>query len=240
MRPAANSTASSVINAEPASYPQISQTRQLSTPSEPFGREILLLARRRFGDSAEFCQNFLLAEDQVLLIIDLDLTAGVFAEQDPVTHLHVERDTAFLFHLSGSDGHYFALLRFFFSRIGDDDPTLRGFLFFQPPHKHAVMQGSDIHSHFFNLRLIHSKDSNSKLVLTLDQHYGRKIFRFFCRAASRSSASFFWRSISFCGSSCPSSFTDLAIAASACASSPFENMTSAKEFRNLERTRFIE
>src|SRR6266852_73164 len=176
MRPAANSTASSVINAEPASYPQISQTRQLSTPSEPFGREILLLARRRFGDSAEFCQNFLLAEDQVLLIIDLDLTAGVFAEQDPVTHLHVERDTAFLFHLSGSDGHYFALLRFFFSRIGDDDPTLRGLLFFQPPHKHAVMQGSDIHSHFFNLRLIHSKDSNSKLVLILDNTTGEKSF----------------------------------------------------------------
>src|SRR5260370_1197301 len=33
---------------------------------------------------------------------------------------------------------------------------------------------------------------------------------------------------------------DLGIAASACASSRFENMTSAKEFRNLERTRFIE
>jgi hypothetical protein len=49
-----------------------------------------------------------------------------------------------------------------------------------------------------------------------------------------------WRSISFCGSSCPSMFKDLAIAASACVSSRFENMTSEKEFRNLERTRFIE
>src|SRR2546429_7222513 len=76
--------------------------------------------------------------------------------------------------------------------------------------------------------------------VTLDQHYGRNIFRFFCRAASRSSVFFFWRSISFCGSSCPSSFMDLAIAASACAFSRFENMESAKEFRNLERTRFIE
>src|SRR2546429_2538331 len=44
--------------------------------------------------------------------------------------------------------------------------------------------------------------------VTLDQHYGRNIFRFFCRAASRSSVFFFWRSISFCGSSCPSSFMD--------------------------------
>ena len=63
------------------------------------------------------------------------------------------------------------------------------------------MQGSDIHSHFFNLHLIHSKDSNSKLVPTLDHLYGRKIFRFFCRAASSSSVSFFWRSISFCEAS---------------------------------------
>src|SRR5258708_38766001 len=38
----------------------------------------------------------------------------------------------------------------------------------------------------------------------------------------------------------PSIFKDLAIAASASPSSRFENMTSAKEFRNLERTRFIE
>src|SRR6266852_5014137 len=34
MRPAANSTASSVINAEPASYPQISQTRQKEEAGE--------------------------------------------------------------------------------------------------------------------------------------------------------------------------------------------------------------
>src|SRR6266436_2284485 len=145
-----------------------------------------------------------------------------------------------LFNFAGSNSHYFALLRLFLGRIRDNDAAFCGFFLFQPAHEDAVMQGSDIYSHFFDLRLIHSKDSNSKLVLTLDQHYGRKIFRFFCRAASRSSASFFWRSISFCGSSCPSSFMDLAIAASACASSPFENMTSAKEFRNLERTRFIE
>src|SRR5258708_32658133 len=76
--------------------------------------------------------------------------------------------------------------------------------------------------------------------VTLDQHYGRNIFRFFCRAASRSSAFFSWRSISFCGSPCPSIFKDLAIAASACVFRRFENMASAKEFRNLERTRFIE
>src|SRR6266478_6119081 len=90
-------------------------------------------------DSANLHQDFLLAEDQILLVVDVDVVAGVFAEQDPVTHFHVERDTMALLHLARSDGYYFALLRFFFSSIGDDDPALRGFLLFQPPHKHAVM-----------------------------------------------------------------------------------------------------
>src|SRR5258708_17110744 len=76
--------------------------------------------------------------------------------------------------------------------------------------------------------------------VTLDQHYGRNIFRFFCRAASRLSASFFIRATSVCGAFCRSSSTASAIAASASPSSRFENMARAKEFRNLERTRFIE
>src|SRR5438874_1039655 len=83
---------------------------------------MLLLAGCRLGHSAQFHQDFLLAEDQILLVVDLDVVAGIFAEQDPVTHLYVERDAMALFHLAGSDGHYFALLRLFFSRIGDDDP----------------------------------------------------------------------------------------------------------------------
>src|SRR6266571_6799656 len=61
------------------------------------------------------------------------------------------------FNLAGSDGHDFALMSFFFRRIGNNDPALRGFLLFQPAYEDAVMQGSDIHSHFFDLHSIHSK-----------------------------------------------------------------------------------
>ena len=61
-------------------------------------------------------------------------------------------------HLAGTDGDYFALVRLFFSRIGDDDPALRGFFLFQPAYEDAVMQRSDIHSHFFDLHLIHFKN----------------------------------------------------------------------------------
>jgi hypothetical protein len=46
---------------------------------------------------------------------------------DPITHLHIERDAMAFFNLAGSDGHYFALMRFFFRRIGDNDPAFRGF-----------------------------------------------------------------------------------------------------------------
>src|SRR5258708_4669112 len=108
-------------------------------PSELFGQEMLLLGRCRFGDSADFHQDFLLAEDQILLVVDLDVLAGVFAEQDPVTHLHIEWHTMALFNLAGSDSDYFALLRLFFGRVRDDYASFRGLLLFQPPYQHAVM-----------------------------------------------------------------------------------------------------
>src|SRR5438132_13129754 len=64
------------------------------------GQERLFLAGCRFGHSAESRQDFLFAEDQVFLVVDFDVASGVFAEQDPVANLHVEPDTAALFHLA--------------------------------------------------------------------------------------------------------------------------------------------
>src|SRR5438045_7598774 len=101
--------------------------------------EMLLLAGGRFGHPADFRQYFFFPEDQVLLVVDFDVTSGVFAEEDAITHLHVERHTASLFYLSRSDGHDFTLLRFFFRRIRDNDPALRGFFLFQPAYEDAVM-----------------------------------------------------------------------------------------------------
>src|SRR5713226_5673574 len=85
----------------------------------------LLLAGCSFRDPAELGQDFLLTEDQVLLVIELDLVASVFAEQNPVTHLHIERNSLTLLDLAGSDGHHFAFLRLLFSRIRDDDAAFR-------------------------------------------------------------------------------------------------------------------
>src|SRR5437879_10618989 len=97
-----------------------------------------------------------------------------------------------------------------------------------------------MYGHFSNLRSAHSEDSDSKLLISLNRHQGRKVGRFFCRAASRLSATFFWRSISLWGYSCSCSLIDPAIAARTCTSSPFENMTSPKVFRKEERKRLNE
>src|SRR5213082_1083054 len=125
---------------------------------------MLLLAGCRLGHSAQFHQDFLLAENQVLLVMNFDVVAGVFAKQDPVAHLYVERDTTALFHLAGPYRDYFTFLGLFFSAIGDNDPALRGFFLFQPAHKDAVMQRSDIHIHFFDLRSIHCKTRTSNFL----------------------------------------------------------------------------
>src|SRR5712691_2491956 len=37
-------------------------------------------------------EDVLLAQDQILLVVDLHLGAGVLAEQDPIAGLHVERN----------------------------------------------------------------------------------------------------------------------------------------------------
>src|SRR5207245_10677787 len=94
-----------------------------------------------------------------LMVVALDVGACVCAKRDPVADVYVLRDVLALFHLAGSDGHYVALLMLFFSRIGDNDPAFRGFFLFQPAYKDAVMQRSDIHSHFFDLRSIRYKTS---------------------------------------------------------------------------------
>jgi hypothetical protein len=53
-----------------------------------------------------------------------------------------------------------------YAGIGDNDPALRGFFLFQPAYEDVVLQGGHIESRFYNFRLIHSEDSDSKLVVT--------------------------------------------------------------------------
>jgi hypothetical protein len=82
------------------------------------GGELLL------GVAFEDGQHVILFQDKVLLAFQLDLLAGVLAEQDPVAGFDVERDPlAVVFHLPVAGGDVRALLRLLFGGVRDDDPA---------------------------------------------------------------------------------------------------------------------
>src|SRR5580700_4630934 len=85
------------------------------------------LRLRLFRSALENTQNFVLAHDQVLIPVDLDVRSGIFAEQDAIARLYVQRLTrpGLLVNLSAADGDDFAFLRFFLCGIGDEQPTGR-------------------------------------------------------------------------------------------------------------------
>src|SRR5207244_13242021 len=62
--------------------------------------------------------------DQIVLAFEFDLGTCVFADEDLLAGLDVEReDVAFVVHASVADGDDLGGLRFFFGGIGDDDPA---------------------------------------------------------------------------------------------------------------------
>ena len=69
-------------------------------------------------------QHFILAHDEVLLAIELDLLARVLAEEDQIARLDIEGDTlAVVVHLAIARRDDLALLRLLFGRVRDDDPA---------------------------------------------------------------------------------------------------------------------
>src|SRR4051794_27269383 len=83
-----------------------------------YDRLFLLLAR-----VVNDRQHFVLAHDEVLLTIELDLLARVLAEENQVAGLDVERDAlAVVLRLAVAGGDDLALLRLLLGGVGDDDP----------------------------------------------------------------------------------------------------------------------
>src|SRR6266496_3933345 len=90
----------------------------------------------RLTDDAE---DVVLAHDQVRLIVDLDFSAAVFRDQHLVAFFHGEIDLlAFVVYLARAESDDFALLRFFLSGIGNNDPALFCFLLFNRLHQHPI------------------------------------------------------------------------------------------------------
>ena len=99
----------------------------------------LLAASSRTG-AGDDSENLVLAHDQQLFAVDLDLRTGVLAKQNAVAGLNIQRLTRSVFFvLSRSGSDHFAFLRFLFGAVGDDDAAAHLLAFFNPLHDHAVM-----------------------------------------------------------------------------------------------------
>src|SRR5213594_5240709 len=91
-------------------------------------------------------EDVFLAQDEIFLVVDLDLGAGVLAEQDLVGGLHVEGDPlAVVADLTSPDGDYLALLRLLLGRVRDDDPAPADLLLLEPLDEDAVVQRTNLH-----------------------------------------------------------------------------------------------
>src|SRR5262245_57245084 len=88
-------------------------------------------------------EDVVLAQDGVLLAVDLDLAAGVFAEEDAVALLDVERaHRPVLEDPAVADRDHAPLLGFLLGGVGNDDPAFALLLLFDAPHEDAIVQGS--------------------------------------------------------------------------------------------------
>src|SRR5436853_6421989 len=94
----------------------------------------------RFRRAAQLRQNFFFAKDEIFLVLDLDFRTTVFAEEDAIAGLDVQRDQFALLALASSHGADFALHGLFFCGIRDYDATLDAFFFLNALHDDTVVQ----------------------------------------------------------------------------------------------------
>ena len=101
-------------------------------------------AKHSLLDDAE---DFFFAHDEELFAIQLDLGAGVLAEQDGVAGLDVEReDLAFVVGLALADRDDLAGLGLFLRRVGDDDAAADALALFNAADEDAIVQRRELSS----------------------------------------------------------------------------------------------
>src|SRR5260370_12662366 len=94
----------------------------------------------------EHAEDIVLAQDQMLFVLELDLAACILAKENPVAGFYVGRHQfTDLGHLALADRDNLALLRLFLGRIGDDDAALGLVLFLDALHQYAITQWPDFH-----------------------------------------------------------------------------------------------
>src|SRR5207245_3691356 len=92
-------------------------------------------------------EHVVLAHDQILLVVDLHLGAGVLAEQDLVPGLHIKRDLlALVGDLAVADGDHLTFLGLLLGRVRDDDPALLDLFLLEPLHQKPIVQRTNLHT----------------------------------------------------------------------------------------------
>src|SRR5262249_7176218 len=95
----------------------------------------------------DHAEDVVLAEDERLFAVELDLGARVLAEEDAVALLDVELPhRAVLEQLAVADGEHRPLDRLLLRGVRDVEPALGLLLFLHPTNDHAILQRPDLHS----------------------------------------------------------------------------------------------
>src|SRR5262245_48397837 len=99
------------------------------------------------GSAFENAHDVALLHDEEIFAVDLDLGARPFAEQHPVTSLHVERLNHSLV-VSGTRSHRddFPLLWLLLGCIGNDDAAGRALVLLDTAYDDSVVQRAKLHS----------------------------------------------------------------------------------------------
>src|ERR1700731_2208360 len=103
--------------------------------------EFFLAAVGWRGGSGKDAEDFVFFHDDEVFAINLDLGAGILAEQDAVVLMNCPRESLALIvgaALAGGDDD--ALLRLIFCAVGDDDSASGGGSFLHATYQDAVMQ----------------------------------------------------------------------------------------------------
>src|SRR5437016_5911754 len=121
------------MRARPASSNRISFAAMFSS--------LCFLGGRLFFDDAE---DVILAHDEMIDAVDLDVVAAVLAEQDAIALLHRQgAQLALVVGLAAAHRHNLALGGFLLGAVGDDDPAL-GLLFLgDAANQDAILQRTD-------------------------------------------------------------------------------------------------
>src|SRR5919106_2147929 len=95
---------------------------------------------------ADHGEDLVLAQDDVVDVVDLDLAARVLAHEDAVARLDVHRRTlAVIGQLARADGDDLGLLRLFLGGVRDDDASPDLLLCLAPLDQNPIVQWTDVH-----------------------------------------------------------------------------------------------